>query len=51
MEEDTLKEINKKIRELLNDGKTSSIETAIRLINSVNLISTINNPLCVDKAD
>ena len=39
MEEDTLKEINKKIRELLNDEKTSSIEIAINLIN------TINNPL------
>lgn len=47
MEEDTLKEINKKIRELLEDGKISSIEIAIRLINSVNLIKTINNPLIV----
>lgn len=39
MEKETLELINQKIRDLIQDGSTASINTA------VDLIKTINNPL------
>nr|DAF61727.1 MAG TPA: hypothetical protein [Siphoviridae sp. ct1yA16] len=45
MEEETLKIINKKIRDLIQEGSVSANQMALELINA------INNPLIGGKAD